>query len=61
MINLKADVPAVNSVRCKGGALLGHLMDEDTGAWWCERISVEVEVDEGSYICGEIGLTARGS
>ena len=45
-----ADVPAVDSVWCEGNALFGCLVDEDTGAWWGERSSVEVEVTKGSCI-----------
>ena len=46
---------------CEGGVLIGRPMDKDTGAWWCEMSSVEVEVAEGSCICGNIGLAKIGA
>ena len=40
----RADVPAIDTVRCHVGSLIGCYMDNDSGAWWCERAFVEIEI-----------------
>ncbi len=61
MIHCRADVPAIDSVRCPGFAHCGFLVNEDASARWCKRCSVKIKGSVNLRIRGESWVDARSA
>ena len=57
----RSDVPAINTMRCHIGSLLGYDEDDDLGAGWSEKAFVEVVILVEADVFRELGLTTGGA
>ena len=55
MVKRWANVPAVDSVQCKGGALLGRLMDEDTGPGGAIGVRLKLKLPKAAEYSERLG------
>jgi hypothetical protein len=55
-----SNVPSVGCMGAEGGPVGRFFVEDDFGAWRCERCGVEVEVAVNGRVCGETGIEARG-